>query len=192
MKNPLTAKDARYNSIRTICLIIGITSLAVFIWNIFALVLTANLQSVQWRVNFLEQTGNRSFALLFGFGLMLYSFLDNRILRKKVAFVSLMAGLMFQMSCILTIHDALALQEQAFTNIAQQSQQMKTKIQTNSDGSISPQQAEQVTQQVTNQADELKQRAKSDITRAGIVSLGNLFIPGLGLLGLGWIGLKKK
>ncbi len=190
MQNPLVLRDVRVDSLKAICLVIGITSLAIFAWNILALTLTADLYSVQWRVNFLEQVGSRSFALLFGFGLVLYYLSGNRILSKRVAFVCLMTGILFQMGCILIIHDTLTLQEQAFANIARQSQQVKTEIQENVEGA--EREVEQAIQQITVEEGELQQRAKSDITRAGIVSLGNLFIPGLGLLLLGRIGLKSK
>jgi len=183
-------KDARLSNVRAICLIVGITSLAIFAWNILALALTADPRSVQWRVNFLEQIGSRSFALLFGFGLIMFYLTSHPTLNKRVGFVCLMTGIFFQMSCILIIHDTLTLQEQAIANIARQSQQVRTEIQENADGA--EQEAEQAIQQITVQEGELQQRAKSDITRAGIVSLGNLFIPGIGLLLLGRIGLKSK
>lgn len=190
MQNLPIAKNTRLSNVRAICLVIGITSLAIFVWNILALALTADPRSVQWRVSFLEQIGSRSFALLFGFGLIMYYFLNHPILNKRISFVCLMAGILFQMSCILIIHDTLTLQEQALNNITRQSQQLRTEIQESANSA--EQEAEQAIQQIISQEGELQQRAKSDITRAGIVSLGNLLIPGLGLLGLGRIGLKRK
>ena len=179
-------------SFKEACLIIGITSLAIFILNILALALASDANSVQWRVNFLEQVGNRSIALLFGFALIAYGFSDHYKLRKWLAFICLMSGILFQMGCILTIHDTLILQKQAAENITQQANQVKIQIQ---EGEISvddSQEAERALQRITIREQELEQRAKSDITRAGIVSVGNLLIPGLGLIGLGRLGLKTR
>ncbi len=190
MPASLKPKNFQGYDISTACLIIGTTALASFVLNALALALTPELYSVQWRVTFLEQVANRSIALLLGFGLIFYGLSRNLALRTKLAFLCLITGLLFQMGCILIIHDTLALQGQASENIAQQSRQAKEQIQENRSSLDDSQQADQAIRQIILQEEELQQRAKSDITRAGIVSLGNLFIPGIGLIGLGWLALK--
>ena len=132
MPTSLRSKSFKGYDISTACLLIGITALASFVINILAFALTPDLYSVQWRVTFLEQVANRSIALLLGFGLVFYSLSSNPELRKKLASICLIIGLLFQMSCILTIHDTLALQGQASENISQQSRQAKEQIQENS------------------------------------------------------------
>jgi len=173
------------------CLIIGITSLTIFLLNIVASALTPELYSIQWRVSFLEQVGNRSIALLFGFGLVFYGLSEQFSLRKKLAFVCLMSGILFQMGGLLIIHDTQALQAQALQNITRQTSQVKQQIQSGQSEVPTVEAADRAVQQLEIQERELQQRAKTEIMRAGVVSLGNLVIPGIGLMGLGWLGLRQ-
>jgi hypothetical protein len=190
MNHSSNPSASTFYKVKDACLVIGITSLAIFALNILALALTSNFSSVQWRVNFLEQVGNRSIALLFGFGLVLYGFSDKPKLCKRLAYLCLMAGLFFQMGCILMINDTIVLREEASQNIAQQSQQVKNQLEEEQGDIANSVEIEQAVQQIGIREKELQERAQSDITRAGVVSLGNIFIPGIGLMALGWLGLK--
>lgn len=192
MQYPSKPGGVSVYSVKEACLIIGITSLAIFILNILALILTAQPGSVEWRIDFLEQLGNRSIAPLFGFALLIYSISDSYALRKWLAFVCLMSGILFHMGCFLVIHDTLVVQRQASANIAQQAKQFRSQVEAGQisidDGMETGQAVERIA--VTEQA--LSEQAKSDLTRAGIVSVGNLLIPGLGLIGLGRLGLRIR
>lgn len=192
MQYPSKPGGVSFYNVREACLIIGITSLAIFVLNMLALILTAEPGSVEWRVNFLDQLGNRSIAPLFGFALIIYSFSGNYTLRKWLAFVCLMAGILFQMGCFLVIHDTLAIQRQASAHIAQQAEQFISQIEEGQIEVDDATEAEQAVERVAITEQELSEQAKSDITRAGIVSVGNLLIPGLGLIGLGRLGLRIR
>ncbi len=144
MRYPSKPGGLNLHNVREACLIIGITSLVIFIFNILALALAAEPGSVEWRANFLDQLGNRSIAPLFGFALIIYGFSDNYTLRISLAFFCLMSGILFHMVCFLVIHDTLTIQQQASDNIAQQAKQFISQIeagQINVDDTVEAEQA---------------------------------------------------
>jgi hypothetical protein len=150
--------------------------------------------SVEWRVGFLQQLGDRSIIFLFGTSLLLYSALGDRRLTKPLSLVCLGVGVAFMLSCLLIVRDGLVLQDRAVQNITTQAEQLQTQIE-ESRGSaelpadVTPEQFAQAAEQVTSQAEILKQNARSGITRAGLASVGNLVVVGLSLVGLGRFGL---
>jgi hypothetical protein len=179
---------------KQICLIVGLACLAGFGVDILAIGLPPNPFDLQWRVGFLQQLGDRSIILLFGSALLLYSQLGNRRLTKPLSLIFLGVGVAFMLSCILVIRDGLILQNQAADNIALQAQQLQTQIEASKSrpdlpAAITSEQFIQAEQQVTSQADQLRQTARTGITKVGLASMGNLIIAGLGLVGLGRFGL---
>ncbi len=147
-----------------------------------------------WRINFLQQMGDRSIILLFGSALLLYSQLGNRRLSRPISLILLGIGMAFVLSSVLVIRDSLILRDQTLTNISTQAEQLQTQIE-ESRGSVelppevTPEQLTQAALQVNTQAEQLKQDARSGITKAGLASIGNLTVVGLGMLGLGRFGL---
>jgi hypothetical protein len=179
---------------KQICLIVGLTCLAGFSVDMLVLGLPPSPFTLQWRVGFLQQVGDRSIVLLFGISLMLYSLLGNRRLTKRLSLICLGVGVAFILSCILIIRDSLILQDQTIRNISTQAQQLQTQIEESRDrpelpAEITPERFAQATQQVTSQAEQLKQNARAGITKVGLASIGNLVVVGLGLIGLGRFGL---
>ena len=182
------------NAAKSICLIVGCVCLAGFLIDMVAVGMPPDLFALEWRVSFLKQLGDRSIILLFGSALLLYSQLGNRRLTRPLSLICLGVGVAFMLSCILIIRDGLVLQEQAANTINTQAEQLQAQIE-QSKGSpeipadVTPEQFAQATQQVTTQAEQLKQNAQTGITKAGLASIGNLIVVGLGLIGLGRFGL---
>ncbi|CAN5844781.1 hypothetical protein BH23CYA1_BH23CYA1_21410 [soil metagenome] len=192
--NPYAGNDN--SSAASICLIVGLTCLAGFLIDTVALGMPPSPFAVEWRVAFLQQVGDRSIILLFGSALLLYSQLGNRRLTRPLSLICLGVGVAFMLSCILIIRDSLILQEQAVGNITTQAEQLQAQIE-ESKGSpellaeVTPEQIAQAEQQLTSQAEQLKQNAQTGITKAGLASIGNLIAVGAGLVGLGRFGLTS-
>lgn len=182
---------------RNICLVVGLTCIFGFLVDMLALTTPLDPFALEWRVNFLQQTGDRSIILLFGVALVLYSIFTNRRLARPISFVSMIVGVALMLSCVLVIRDSLVLRNQALTTIGTQAEQLQTQIDESRNSSdlpadITPEQIRQASAQVANQAESLKVNAREGIVKAGFASIGNLIVVGLGLVSLGRLGLKGK
>lgn len=192
-KHPTNTHGGNFGA-KQICLIVGLVCLAGFMVDMLAIGMPPSPFDLPWRVSFLQQTGDRSITLLFGFALLLYSQLGNRRLLKPLSLICLGIGVAFMLSCILVVRDSLILQDQAFSNISTQAEQLRDQVESsrnspNLPAEITAEQFEQFGQQIASQADQLKQNTRSGITKAGLASIGNLILIGLGLVSLGRFGL---
>lgn len=190
---PVNAPSVNFGS-KQICLIVGAVCLAGFIVDVLAIGMPLNPFDLPWRINFLQQVGDRSIILLFGAALVLYSQLGNRRLTRSMSLFLLGLGVAFVLSSVLIIRDSLILRDQAINNISTQAEQLQTQIEDNRSNpellsEVTPDQLEQATQQITSRAEELKQNTRNGITKAGLASIGNLVVVGMGLIGLGRFGL---
>jgi hypothetical protein len=195
MENISNSKFIDTYGAKSICLIVGSTLFSGFILNLLALGLPPNIFEIQWRINLLQQVGDRSIILLIAVALIMYGVLENRRLLRQVALACLIVGIISHLSCILVIRDSLVLKEQTIRNISEQATQLQTQLQEAQDssesGTVTSSEIEQAFQQITGQAELLKQSAQTGITKAGIVGLGNFLIVGFGLIGLGRFGLRR-
>ncbi|HEY9640882.1 MAG TPA: HpsJ family protein [Coleofasciculaceae cyanobacterium] len=187
--NPFIAKN--------LCRIVGCTCLAGFLIDLLAIGLPPNPLAIEWRMNFLQQLGDRSIILLFGSALVFYSNLGNQRLLKQFALGCLIVGVLFQIFCVLIIHDSTVLQQQAVDKITTQGDQLRTQLEQNLKNpnitkQLTPEQLQQAPQMITNRVEALKQNAQTSITKLGISSVGNLVIVGLGLISLGRYGMRLR
>lgn len=185
------------SSVKSLCLIVGIASLAGFALDLLSLGFPLNLLDPQWRLSFLQQTGDRGIILLIGAALTLYGFLHNRRLARQIAFACIMVGIAFHLSIILIIQDSITLRNQAIQNIGNQMAQVQARAQQVQQSSelpsnITPEKIEQVYQKIASQAESTKQNTEVNITRSAIRSCGNFLIIGLGLAGIGRFGIHKR
>lgn len=181
---------------KQLCLIVGLVCLAGFAVDMMAIALPPNPFDLPWRVGFLQQVGDRGIIFLFGSALLLYSQLGNRRLTRPLSLILLGIGVAFMLSSVLVIRDSLILKEQALDNISNQSQQLQSQIEVSKQSpelppEITLEQFNQASQQVASQTELLKQNAKNGITKAGLASIGNLIVTGMGIAGLGRFGLKS-
>lgn len=179
---------------RQICLIVGLVCLAGFLVDMLAIGMPLSPFDLAWRIGFLQQMGDRSIILLFGTALLLYSQLANRRLSRPLSLILLGVGVAFILSSVLVIRDSTVLKDQALNNISAQAQQIQTQIEAGRNNSslpseITPKQLDEASQQISSRAEQLKQNAQTGITKAGLGSIGNLIVVGLGLVGLGRFGL---
>lgn len=182
---------------RRICLIVGLTCLAGFLMDLIVLGTPPNPFALEWRINFLQQAGERSIILLFGFALLLYGLFDNRAIKRILGFASLAIGVAFVLSCVLVIRDSLILRNQAIQNISNQELQAQEQIEEarsrdDLPENITLEQLQEASQQIANQADSIKQNTRQGISRVGVGSISNLVAVGLGMIGLGRLGLNRR
>lgn len=176
-------------------LIVGFACLAGFLVDTFVLSFPPNLGNLQWRIGFMQQLSDRSIILLFGLSLVMYSMLDLRLWRRRLALFCLILGAIFCLSSILVIRDGITFQQEALKNISTQASQVQTRIdQAKSNPGavpdVTPEQLNQIAGAVSNQVNALKENAKTTTLRTGISSVGNLIVVGLAFIGLGQFGAR--
>lgn len=190
--NPINSQAAKI-----FCQIVGFVCLVGFFIDLLTLLLPPNLFSVAWRIGVSQQLGDRSIVLLFGVALSLYGAIDSRRWLKPLALACLVIGSAFLLSSILIIRDGLTYQQQALATISSQATQLQTRIQEAQKQPELPQnvtleQLQQASQQISTQAEALKQSTRSDVTKRGFSSVGNLAAVGLGLIGLGRCAMRFR
>lgn len=186
-----------YNhDLNSLCLILGLVSLALFVLNVSAIGLPPEIFSVQWRTTFLDKVSNRSIGLLFGMGFTMYGVLRSRRLLRRLSSISLVLSIAFGMSCILTIHDGVVLKEQAIKDINfkafQLIEQLETGKGSNPGEELSESELQEAIQEISRNQKELLENAQADVTKASVVSAGNLFLIGLGMFSFSRFGLKRS
>ncbi|NJO73722.1 MAG: hypothetical protein HC833_08155 [Leptolyngbyaceae cyanobacterium RM1_406_9] len=181
---------------RTICRIVGFTCLAGFLFDFLLLALPPSLGDLEWRVGFMQQIGDRSIILLFGAALTLFGSLDSRQWLKQLAMGCLIVGVVFHLSCILLLRDSMVLQQQAIANISTQAAELQTQLEASESdpaaAEVSPEERQQVSQLLTSRAETLRQNARTGILKAGLSTIGNLVVIGLGLISLGRYGMRQR
>jgi predicted PurR-regulated permease PerM len=180
-----------------ICQIVGYVCLTGFILDMVILALPPNLGSTEWRVGLIQQFADRSIIFLFGMALVIFGSQANRARLKFFSRASMMIGLIFFLLCLLSVADAIKLQQQTVTTIDTQESQLQTQIrnvQGNPGGlgdTVTPEDLKRASELLTQQASTLKQNAANTVIKTGASSIGNLLIVGVGLIGLGRHGMTS-
>jgi hypothetical protein len=192
---PISSTDFNAYVAKVFCRIVGFTCLAGFLIDLVALVLPPALGSVEWRIGLLQQLSDRSIVILLGAALSMYGMMQSQRYLRGLAIACLVTGISFHLSCILLFRDAAVLQAQTVNNISSQAAQLQSRIQqAQSDvdlpTEVTPEQMQQASQTVANQAEALRRNTRTGILRAGLASIGNLIVVGLGLIGLGRYGMQ--
>lgn len=177
---------------QVIARVVGFTCLIGYLFDMAMLAFPLG-SGAGWRATLLQQMGDRSIVLFLGLAFILYSFWDNKALRKPFAYAAMAIGVFFLLLSLLVIRDTLTLQGRAVETIGTQATELQTQIEQNRNNpelaTVTPQDFEDALRQVDTQAETLKQNAKTSLTKAGIASLGNFIVVGIGLLSLGRVGV---
>ena len=185
-----------YSPGQSLCIIVGLACIAGFIVNLIVLTLPLDPFNIQWRIGLLQQAGDRSIVLLFGLALILYGCLANRVLRKQLALLCLVLGILLSLSGMIMLRDSLKLRDITLANIATQEDQVRSQLQSARENpqerapELTPELLDQVTQQLNQSVDMAKQNARTSLTKMGIGSLGNLIVSGIALIALGRFGTR--
>jgi len=183
---------------KTFCRIVGIVCLIGFAINLLVLALPPNPMALEWRVAFLQQVGNRSLILPIGAALTLYGYVESRRQLQQISLLSLLAGVLLTLLCLLAGRDVATLQQQSVLTINEQAAKIQTQIQQAKDNPASlPKnttidQLTQASQQISGRAETLRENTKLGGVRTGVASVGNLLIAGLGLVSIGRYGIRLR
>lgn len=198
----MASLSARKNSSDTytpgqgLSLIVGLACVAGFLVDLAVIALPPDPLNIQWRINFLQQVGDRSVVLLFGFALLMFGLLDSRGLRKQFALFCLMLGVAFALSGVIVMRDSLKFQDIAIRNITSQEAQVRTQIesaQSNPQGvspDLTPEVLQQASQELTQRVESAKQSTKTGVLKVGASSVGNLIVSGIALIFIGRFGTR--
>ena len=184
--------------VKGICYIVGLVCIVGFFADMLILGLPPQLGNLQWRVSILQQFGDRSIILLFGTALILFGNMGKRRLLKRISRFCLLGGVVFFLICLLAIADSIALQQRTLTNISTQESQLQTQIRNAQENpsavgnNITAEDLQKASQLLANQANSLKQNAKTSVLKTGAASVSNLIVVGLGLIGLGRYGMSLR
>lgn len=194
MASVSTQNFASAYSAKVLCQLVGLACIAGFIVDLLVLTFPPAFTSLEWRVGFTQQLSDRGIILLFGLALLVYGTIDRRRLRQKLVLFCLLLGVIFNLSCILVVRDTLKLQEQASITISNQASAFQLQIQkaqaNPSAANVTPEQIQQASKQLSQQADAARRSTKASVLKTGISSVGNLVVVGLALMGLGQIGSR--
>jgi hypothetical protein len=182
---------------RSLFRIVSFACLAGFLLDMMALAFPLKLGDLAWRVGFLQQVGDRSIILLLGLVFLMLGSLEMRNLRKQVAMVSLGFGLAFMLCGVIGIKDAVSLQKLTANNITAQATQLQERIQQAKEkppanAKVTPELIDQAMKQVTDRTADAQKTAQTQILKTGLSSVGNLFIVGLALIGVGRYGMRVR
>lgn len=192
-----TSSSPSYGA-KGICYIVGLVCIVGFFADLLILGLPPQPGNLQWRINVLQQFGDRSIILLFGTALILYSNLNQRRILKRLSRLCTIGGVVFILMCILAIADSITLQQQTITNISTQESQLQIQIkdaQKNPDAienNVSVEELQKASKLLSDRANSLKKNAKSSAIKTGAASISNLVIVGFGLIGLGRYGMSLR
>jgi hypothetical protein len=190
-----TSPSPASSGARTLISIVGMACLAGFLIDILMLALPPNPGSLEWRVTFLQQLGDRAIILLFGVAMMMFSILNVRAARRNFAMVSLGIGAALLLSCVLVIRDGFVLQNQALANItnrANQAQEQIAAAKLNPPKDVDMAKLDQLEGQLKQQAETLQSNTKTGVLKTAARSVGNLAVIGMALVGIGRYGLRSN
>jgi hypothetical protein len=115
---------------------------------------------------------------------------------RTLALVCLLGGIGINLLSILVIHDTLELNKQAIANINDQASSLNAQIALSKGDptalgeNVTPAVIDEASKNVKNQAESLKENAKTRITKSGAETFIYLLIVGFGLITLGRWGLS--
>lgn len=187
--------DGTYG-IKNVCRTIGLVCIFGFLFDILILGLPPQ-SGIEWRIGFIQEFANRSIIFLFGMALFVFGSVGRS--KSKVKLISKLSmgiGVFFFLLCFLSVVDSIRMSKQATTTISAQESQIQTQIReakANPAGlpeNVALDDLEQYSRQLTQQANMLKKNTKRTVFKTGISNIGNLFIVGVGLIGLGRSGMK--
>ncbi len=196
MNKPIQYSDSQALFGRSLCLIVGLACLLGFLVDVAVIGLPLNLFSLEWRVNFCQQLGDRSILFLAGVALLLYGVSKKRELTKRLSRTCLIIGVVYVFSSVVVIHDSITLKDQTFRELNEQKRELQTTIKESQESGqlpsdISQSEAEQVSNSIADRAEVIRRDAGRDIVKVAVASVGNLVAVGLGLIGLSRVGLNR-
>jgi hypothetical protein len=183
---------------QSLSLIVGLACIVGFVIDVLILSLPPEPLNIQWRINVLQQVGDRSIVLLLGLALTMYGLLDMRGLRRQFSLLCLAIGVMFALSGVLVLRDSLKFQNITLNNISSQEAQVRSQIETaranpqNLAPEITPEALQEASQVLTQRAEAARNTTKTGVIKVAASSVGNLIVTGLALIAIGRFGNRLR
>lgn len=182
-----------------LCRLIGSACLLGFIAELLVLAFPFSIGNVGWRIGFIQHIGERSIILLFGLALVMYGIIHNYLWRKRVAQVCIILGVVSLLCCILIVRDSMLFKQQALSSISTQAERLQAQIQKLQDsskinsksGSMSDQ-LQKAPELLNQQVEASKKNAETNVSKTTALSVVNLGVLSLALLGLGRYGINPS
>lgn len=176
--------------------IVGLTCIVGFMVDMTALTFPLGAGTA-WRINLLQQMGDRSIVLLIGLALLLYSAWENPSLRRTLSYVLLGLGTLFLVLCLLVVRESFSLRSQTVGSIGDQASQLQTQVEASRSNpevaaNATPDDFTLALRAIDTQAETLKRNATTTITRSGVASTSNFAVVGIGMLSLGRMAMGSR
>lgn len=184
----------------TLALLTGIICIIGFSLDIFAISLGANFSSIEWRMGFVQQLGERCIIFLFGASLLCYTLQVSTIRQKhRIAQIYCILGLCICLGCFFYWQDSFRFRNLATGNLDTQSQSLEKQIQELSPQSMAhsslaarQEHKEYAIEILQKNTEKLAQRATTGLYKTVIRTSVSLLIVGFGLVVMGLITLQSK
>ena len=193
------ATEHRRRTVYTLALITSIICIVGFGLDMVALSLRPTVSSIEWRMGFMQQLGERCIILLFGATLLCYGLQTMSTGLKRIAWVCCGLGLCLSLSGFFYLQDSVRFRALAIENLTTQRQNFEQQIQQFSpeDAALSelvvdPAQKEQALNLLRERTQTLKSRASVRIQKTVTRTFCSLLLTGIGLVALGQITLRPK
>jgi hypothetical protein len=177
--------------------ILGAACIGAFIIDMLLIAIGPGMGSLEWRIMFLKNLGDRSIVFLLGTTFMMIGTVDMRSIRKQLSMACLVLGMAFLMMTGLSIWDASVLQKQAIGNLTTQTAQIEDQIQKAKDqpiptgGKVTPEQIQQALDRLSNQSTTAQKDTTTQVIKTGASSAGNLMVVGIAMIALGRYGMRR-
>ncbi|AFY38329.1 hypothetical protein Lepto7376_2027 [[Leptolyngbya] sp. PCC 7376] len=186
-------------SAKNIAKIVGLVCTVGFIFDMLILFLPPQLGNVSWRIGMEQQFANRSVIFLFGMALLVFSSVGIAKGKGRLLLASrtaLVAGVAFFLISLLAIADAIQLQNQALGNIDTRESEIQQQLRDaeknpeNLREGVNLEDLERISDELTRQAEERRNLARRQAVKTAVSNVGNLFLVGAGLVGVGRSGSR--
>ena len=177
--------------------IVGFTCVAGFFSDICVAAMPVMFQSEQWRMNLLQQIGDRGIILLFGLALLTLGYAGKRLWNKRLGLASTIVGVFFLLSCLVFVKDSLAFQKATIGNLDSQVSELQGQIQQQSDNLelqtlATQEEIEAATRQLDIQVESFKREVKTSTVRLGLSAVSNLLIMGIAFIAFGRYCMRTR
>jgi hypothetical protein len=194
---PAASGNGSATSGRTIYRIVGIACIVGFFADVLVIGAPPSPMALNWRVEFLQQLGDRSIVFVIGVAFLMLGAFDLRKLLKQVALASMGMGLLLCLLVPLTIRDNLTLQKQVSNQIVAQASQVENQIQqiqSNPELKQKPSEDDlkRALAKVGDQSKQMQQNATKMTAKTGVSSASNLIVSGIALIGLGRYAMRRR
>ncbi|WP_035992551.1 hypothetical protein [Leptolyngbya sp. KIOST-1] len=196
LSQPSGALPQPQRLVYTLALITGLICLVGVSLDLLALSLSPLQASLEWRMGYMQQVGERCVILLFAGGLLCHGFQPRPRGLKRLAWACCGLGLCLSLSSFFYLRDSVQFSSLAIANLATQTQNLEQRIQTFAPQPNSPlnlnvdaAQKARAIERLGESAQALEARAKIGIQKTAIRTFFSLLLAGLGLVALGQIAL---